>query len=48
MTRAAPRILGALALLLLVAACDKCGEFKINNPFEVTPPKACVDNTPRG
>lgn len=46
MTRTAPRILGALALLLLVTACDKCGEFKINNPFRE--PKTCADNTPRG
>ena len=48
MLRAVPRLLGITALLLLVAACDKCGEFKINNPFADPVPKACGDLRPRG
>ena len=47
MTRTAPRLLCTLALLLLVAGCDKCGEFKINNPLDPNP-KVCADNSPRG
>jgi hypothetical protein len=43
MKRIAPRLLGSLALLLFVGACDKCGDFKINNPFD---PKVCADIRP--
>ena len=41
--RRAVRLVGAVALLSLVAACDKCGNFNINGPWN----KVCTDTKPR-
>jgi hypothetical protein len=36
-----------LGLALLLAGCDKCGNFNLNIPG-ITPPAACADIKPRG
>ena len=46
MSRIAVRIAAAMSLVLLVAACDKCGNVTINVPG--MGPKACSDGGPRG
>ncbi|MBM6594516.1 hypothetical protein [Microvirga pudoricolor] len=47
MLKRAIRVMGAIAITLTVAACDKCGDFNINMPkFEGT--KSCTNQTPRG
>ncbi len=42
--RRAVRIATAVALLSLVAACDKCGNVNINGPWNA---KVCNDAKPR-
>jgi hypothetical protein len=45
--RRAIRIAGAIALTLMVAACDKCGDFNINLP-KFGDAKACSSQNPQG
>ncbi len=46
MTRTVLRT-AALGLALLLAGCDKCGNFNINVPG-MAAPTACTDTSPRG
>ena len=47
MTRRAIRMASAIALTLLVAACDKCGDFNINLP-NFGGAKTCTHQSPQG
>ena len=47
MHRTALRLASALGLMLVLAACDKCGDLNINVPGAAAP-KACSDAKPRG
>lgn len=42
--RRAVRVAGAIIVLSVVAACDKCGNFNINGPWNQ---KVCTDTKPR-
>ncbi len=46
MARTAFRMAAALGLALLLAGCDKCGNFNVNIPG-MTAPAACTDTKPR-
>ena len=47
MHRTALRMAAALGLALLLAGCDKCGNFNLYVPG-APPPAACTDVKPRG
>lgn len=42
------RIVCAAALMLVVTACDKCGNFNLNLPNFSGTPKACSPSSPQG
>jgi hypothetical protein len=47
MNRTALRLAAALGLALLLAGCDKCGNFNLYVPGAPAP-AACTDAKPRG